>query len=191
LSGADGEGGDFLLDVPLIHQGPNCGCGLASIAMALNAAGIITRLEDLERHPLILPEMLRHWGIGPGRLGRLALACGAQVTIVDPAKKDVGDTFLRKGGRWIAREPQKADLERCLTGGRPAVACIPDKRDAFEGARGGSHWVVVVGMESGEFVIRDPAPWRKAVRCTPGYWEDWACSLIIVEGPGTAPVLSE
>ena len=182
---ADGKRrpGNVALEVPLIHQGPNCGCGLASVAMALNAAGILTKLEDLENHPLILPEMLKHWGIGPGRLGRVALACGAQATLIDSSRKDVGEIFLRKGGRWIPRDPGRADVERCVAAGRPVVACIPDKREAFEGSRGGSHWVVVRGIEDGEFLIHDPAPWRRATRCLPGYWELWGCSLLVIEPP--------
>lgn len=174
---------DLLLDVPLILQGPNCGCGLAAVAMGLNAAGIISRLEDLEQHPLVRPEMLKDWGLGPGRLGRVALACGAQATLIDASKKDVGTLFLRQGGRWIARDPHRRDVERCLAAGRPVVACIPDKRDAFEGSRGGSHWVVVRGVEDGEFLIHDPAPWRRATRCLPGYWAEWGCSLLVVEPP--------
>ncbi|NUN50856.1 MAG: hypothetical protein HUU15_18775, partial [Candidatus Brocadiae bacterium] len=104
----------MLLPVPLILQGPNCGCGLASVAMALNHAGVEVTLEALETHPLILPRMLASWGIGPGRLGRVALAHGARATLVDSSRRDVGERFLRSGGRWIEREPNRRDIDRCL-----------------------------------------------------------------------------
>lgn len=175
--------GDRLLDVPLVRQGPNCGCGLACVTMALKAARIEAELEDLERHPLILPKFLQSWGIGPGRLGRVALAHGARATLIDASRRDVGATFLRGGGRWVAREPRKADIERCLDAGRAPIVCIPDKDLAFGDRRPGSHWVVVVGRESGEFRIHDPAPWRQAKKCAPGYWERWACSLLVLQGP--------
>lgn len=179
----------MLLPVPLILQGPNCGCGLASVAMALNHAGVDVTLEALETHPLILPRMLSSWGIGPGRLGRVALAHGARATLVDSSRRDVGERFLQSGGRWIEREPNRRDIDRCLAAGRPAVACIPDKREAFPNARGGSHWVVVRGVEDGEFLIHDPAPWRRATRCLPGYWEIWGCSLLVIEPAGAPPAL--
>jgi hypothetical protein len=181
---------DVVLDVPLILQGPNCGCGLAATAMALCAAGVDARLTDLERHPLVLPKMLESWGIGPGRLGRIALALGARATLIDPSRKDVGASFLREGGRWVARGPSRGDIERALRAGFPAVACIPDKREAFPNSREGSHWVLVRGVERGEFLIHDPAPWRRATRCLPGYWESWTCSLLVVEPPGADGVFS-
>ncbi len=183
--------GEILLDVPLVRQGPNCGCGLACVTMALKASGIGAELEQLERHPLILPRMLQSWGIGPGRLGRVALACGARATLVDGSRRDVGEMFLKAGGRWVEREPRKADIERCLAAGRAPVVCIPDKDLAFGDRRPGSHWVVVIGHEQGNFRIHDPAPWRQAKRCTPGYWERWACSLLLVEPADADPVFEE
>ena len=79
---------ETLLQVPLVRQGPNCGCGLAAVTMALKSTGHDVELEALEKHPLILPQMLQSWGIGPGRLGRVALACGARA---DPV---VGEVFI-------------------------------------------------------------------------------------------------
>ncbi|KAF0242011.1 MAG: hypothetical protein FD180_4154 [Planctomycetota bacterium] len=181
----------LLLDVPLVRQGPNCGCGLACVTMALKAARIPAELEDLERHALVLPVMLRSWGIGPGRLGRVALARGARATLIDPCRRDVGEMFLKSGGRWIEREPRKADIERCLAAGRAPVACIPDKDSAFGDRRPGSHWVVVIGRDGGDFRIHDPAPWRQAKKCAPGYWDRWECSLLLIEPAEGDPVFKE
>lgn len=177
---------DLRLDVPLVRQGPNCGCGLASVVMGLKAAGIAAELEELERHRLVDRRMLQSWGIGPGRLGRIALAHGARATLIDPCRKDVGDLFLKGGGRWIARDPRKSDIARCLAAGRPAIACIPDKDIAFGDRRPGSHWIVVHGVQGGDFAIHDPAPWRQAKKCSPGYWDVWSCSLLLIE-PSGAP----
>ncbi|MCE9583335.1 MAG: hypothetical protein K8T20_12690 [Planctomycetes bacterium] len=179
---------DFVLDVPLVRQGPNCGCGLAAVTMALKAARITAELEDLEKHRLILPSMLQSWGIGPGRLGRVALACGARATLVDSCRRDVGEIFLRSGGKWVQRLPRRDDIDRCLAAGRAPVVCIPDKDLAFGDRRPGSHWVVVVGAEGGEYRIHDPAPWRQAKKCSPGYWDRWECSLLLVEPIDSTPV---
>lgn len=180
-----------ILPVPLVRQGPNCGCGLAAVTMALQASGIAAELEELEKHPLILPQMLQSWGIGPGRLGRVALACGARATLIDSSRRDVGEIFLRNGGNWIEREPRKADIEECLAAEHPPVVCIPDKDVAFGDRRQGSHWVVVIGSEGGEFRIHDPAPWRQAKRCTPGYWDQWACSLLLIQPADAKPVFKD
>jgi hypothetical protein len=179
--------GDFTLPVPLVRQGDNCGCGLAAIAMCMRFHGAPVRLRDLERHRLVRPEFLTRWGVGPGRLGRVALEMGFPVTIIDSEPRDVGRLFPAAGGRWVRRDPRKADILAALRSGIPAVACIPRKSKAFAGCtQHGSHWVVVIGVEGGEFVLHDPAPWRKATRCVPGYWDDWGCSLLVVHPRGHA-----
>ena len=175
--------------MPLVRQGNNCGCGLAAIAMCLRFHGLPVRLRDLEMHRLIRPEFLSRWGIGPGRIGRTALAFGCPVTIIDPDARDVGKRFVKDGGHWVAREPRKSDISKALREGIPAVACIPKKSDAFEGCtQHGSHWITVTGVRGGEFVLHDPAPWRKATSCMPGYWDDWGCSLILVHPPRRHPL---
>lgn len=177
------------LAVPLIRQNNNCGCGLAAINTVLMYGGDTATLHELERHPLILPVFLDSWGIGPGRLGRVALARGFDVTLIDPEARVVGKKFVDEGGRWVRRDPRRADIEKALDEEVPCVACIPDKTEAFAGAtHHGSHWIVVTGRDAqGELIIHDPAPWRKAVRCKPGYWDAWGCSLLVIRRkPGAA-----
>lgn len=173
---------DFVLPVPLHRQGHNAGCGLASIAMALTHAGIDVTVPDLEKHPLVLPQMLGGWGIGPGRLGRIARSFGVPVTLIDSEARDVGKRFVAMGGEWVRREPTKDDILAWLARGVAPVVCIPDKTKAFPGtSHHGSHWVTAIGVEGGEIRIHDPAPWRKAERCAPGYWDEWRCSLIAIQ----------
>lgn len=173
---------DFLLPVPVLRQGNNAGCGLASIAMALNHAGVRITVPELERHPLVQPQMLSEWGLGPGRLGRIALSFGVPVTLVDAEPRDVGKSFVKEGGRWVQREPHRGDILDWLSRRVAPVVCIPDRRKAFkESTRPGSHWVVACGLDQGEIRIHDPAPWRKAERCVPGYWHEWRCTLLAIE----------
>ena len=177
------------LAVPGIRQNNNCGCGLAAINAVMAFEGDTATLHELERHKLVMPIFLDSWGLGPGRLGRVAIARGFDVTLIDPETKVIGKRFVDEGGHWVRRAPCKADIDRALDEGVPCVACIPDKREAFAGTtHPGSHWIVVCGRDSrGEFVIHDPAPWRKATRCVTGYWDTWACSLIVIRRkPGSA-----
>lgn len=172
------------LPVPLVRQGNNCGCGLAAICMSMNYHGVPVTIHDLERHALVLPRMLHRDGIGPGRLGRIALAYGCQVRIVDPDARDVGKLFVREGGEWLAEPPAKRHIVEALTSGLPVVACIPDKTEAFEACtHHGSHWITIRGLEGEDPVIHDPAPWRKAERCKAGYWDRWTCSMLVIGAP--------
>lgn len=177
--------GPTRLDVPIMRQGDNCGCGIAAIGMVMRFLGMPISIRDLETHPLVLPRMLHRDGIGPGRLGRIALSLGFPVTIVDPSARDVGRLFVRAGGQWVREPPTLRHILEWLDRGVPVVVCIPDRRRAFEGTtRAGSHWVTIHAADGPELLIHDPAPWRKATRCRPGYWETWSCSLIAVGPPG-------
>ena len=172
------------LEVPHVLQGHNAGCGLGAICMSLRYHGLGVTVPELEQHRLVLPRMLRRHGIGPGRLGRIALTFGCPVTIVDPDAKDVGALFSREGGRWLAEAPSRRRIVSALLEGNPVVACIPDKTMAFEGCtHRGSHWITIHSIQQGELVIHDPAPWRKVTRCKPGYWESWSCSMIVIGPP--------
>jgi hypothetical protein len=172
---------DVLLSVPNMQQGYNAGCGLASIGMALAHAGVPVTVAELERHPLVLPSMLKHWGLGPGRLARIARSFGVPVTLIEPSRREVGTRFVTEGGAWLPRTPTETDICELLRRGVPPVVCIPDKTKAFAGTtHHGSHWVIVVGSTAGDLRIQDPAPWRKVDRCLPGYWATWRCSLIAI-----------
>ncbi len=174
--------------MPLVRQGNNCGCGLAAICMVMNYHGVPVTIHDLERHKLVQPRMLHRDGIGPGRLGRIALTYGCGVRIVDPEARDVGKLFVREGGDWVAEPPTKRHIVDAVQGGLPVVACIPDKSVAFDGCtHPGSHWITIRGMEGEEPVIHDPAPWRKAERCRVGYWDRWDCSMILILPPKGTP----
>lgn len=176
---------DVALDVPVIRQQNWASCGLAALNMAMRFHGLVVTEKGLEANRLVGAELLRRFGFGPGRLGRVALSYGFDVTIVDPAPRDVGRMFVRDGGRWVRRAPSRRDIEAALRDGVPAVVCIPDKADAFENCNHhGSHWVTVIGRRRGELLIHDPAPWRKATRCKPGYWDGWNCTMIAVRKPG-------
>lgn len=177
--------GDILLPLPHVHQGYNAGCGLGAMCMVFNYHGLDVNVAELERHPLVLPRMLRKDGIGPGRLGRIALSLGFPVQIVDPSARDVGKSFVREGGDWVAEAPKKSHILHWLYRGVPVVACIPDKTLAFEGCKHhGSHWITLRGVESGELLLRDPAPWRSVERCKPGYWDIWSCTMLAIQPPG-------
>lgn len=173
------------LDVPIVRQNRNAGCGLASLTMALLYHGVPVTLGELERHRLVRPIFLSSWGIGPGRIGRIALTFGVPVTIVDPSPRDVGRQFVRDGGAWRREIPSWRHIDSALADMRPVIACIPNKIEAFDGVtHPGSHWIVVTGRDArGEFTIHDPAPWRMATRCRPGYWKQWNCSMIVVGPP--------
>ena len=172
---------DGLLPVPLLRQQNVCSCGLASMNMVFHFYGLNLPERELEKNHLVRREFLQRHGFGPGRLGRIALTYGYKVELIEPDDAEVGARFEKEGGRWLRRAPAKADIEGCLASGVPTVACIPDKSKAFENcSHRGSHWVTVTGHRDGEFAIHDPAPWRKAVRCKPGYWESWGCSLIAI-----------
>jgi hypothetical protein len=173
--------GDIELPVPVIRQQNWASCGLAAINMCMRYLGLVITEKGLAANRLVRPEFLRRHGFGPGRLGRIALSYSFDVTIIDADPRDVGSLFVREGGRWIPRDPNRRDIETALREGVPVTACIPDKSEAFENCtHRGSHWVVVRGIADGEFLIHDPAPWRKATRCKPGYWDSWACSMIVV-----------
>lgn len=172
----------LILPVPHLHQGHNAGCGLASIAMALRHAGVAITVPELERHRMVHPLMLQRWGLGPGRLARIARSFGVRVTLIEPSRREAGTRFVAEGGTWRHRAPTEKDLRTLLARGVPPVVCIPDKTEAFAGCtHHGSHWIVVVGAEHGDLRILDPAPWRKIDRCLPGYWSTWRCSLIAIE----------
>jgi hypothetical protein len=172
---------DILLPVPLLRQKFWCSCGLASIVMAMKSQGFRKGEEEMGDNPLIQRRFLRRYGFGPGRLGRIALSYGYEVTIIDGEPRDVGVSFGEGGGIHIRRDPTWRDILDCLERGIPAVCCIPDKREAFENcSHGGSHWVTIRGYRGGDFLIHDPAPWRKAPRCRAGYWLRWGCSLIAI-----------
>lgn len=172
---------DGLLPVPLLRQQNVCSCGLASVNMVFHFYGLNLPEREIEKNHLVRREFLQHHGFGPGRLGRIALSYGYKAVLIEPDPAEVGKTFVAEGGRWLRRSPSKADIEACLARGIPPVVCIPDKSKAFENcSHRGSHWVTVIGHAGGDLAIHDPAPWRKAVRCKPGYWEDWNCSLLAV-----------
>ncbi len=173
---------DVMLTVPYQPQGYNAGCGLGSLAMALGFAGVKVTVPELEQNRLVSPRMLKHWGIGPGRLARIARTYGVRVTLIEPSRREAGTRFVAEGGAWLHRAPNEADLRDFLKRGVPSVVCIPDKTDAFAGCtHHGSHWVVVVGSVGCDLRIQDPAPWRTVDRCLPGYWATWRCSLIAIE----------
>jgi hypothetical protein len=171
----------ILLDVPILRQQNWCSCGLTSVNMVLRHHGLTVTERALEKHPLVRPNFLNRHGFGPGRLARIALSFGFAVTLIEPDPREAGRRFTREGGHWLRRSPAKSDLVEALDRRIPAVACIPDTGEAFGGTRHGSHWVVVRGLQRGDLVIHDPAPWRRAVRCVPGYWDDWRCSLILIQ----------
>lgn len=185
-----GQSGDsaardsFVLDVPRVYQGYNAGCGLGAMAMVLRYHGVDICVGKLERHPLVLPEMLRTHGIGPGRLGRIALTYGCPVQIVDPCERDVGKRFVAEGGDWVAERPARHHIVEWLRRGVPIVACIPDKTKAYPGCtHNGSHWITLRGIDRGELLLHDPAPWRKIERCLPGYWDAWSCTMLAIQRP--------
>jgi hypothetical protein len=178
-----GGGGwkDVSLDVPVVRQVNWCSCGLAALIMAMRKQGADVTERGLEANRLVRREFLMKHGFGPGRLGRIALSAGLRATIIDPEADVVGRLFVAEGGTWKRRAPSKHDLYDALRRGVAPVVCIPNKREAFEGSNStGSHWVTLYGVEDGEFLLHDPAPWRKATRCKPGYWDTWACSAILV-----------
>jgi hypothetical protein len=179
----DGAPRDLVLPVAMVQQGYNAGCGLAAICMALNYHGVGVGVRDLEQHPLVLPRMLRRDGLGPGRLGRIALSYGCRVQIVDPCLRDVGVMFVREGGSWRREPPSRRHILEAIATRNPVVACIPDKAEAFDGCNHhGSHWITIRGIEDGDVRFHDPAPWRRVDRCKPGYWESWRCSMIVIGG---------
>lgn len=172
---------DRRLSVPVLRQKNWCACGPVALNMALRYRGLRLTEKDLERNPLVPRKCLQELGFGPGRLGRLALSYGFETTIIDPSPRDVGKRFVREGGRWIRRSPGKQDLLDALQRNIPPVVCIPDKSKAFGPSESnGSHWVIVVGVKGGELRIHDPGPWRKATHCTPGYWDSWRCTAVLV-----------
>ncbi len=159
--------------------------------MPMNYHGVPVTIHDLERHKLVTPAKLHRFGIGPGCLGRIALSYGCRVSIVDPDARDVTRSFVKEGGDWIAEAPTKRHILEALLAGNPVVACIPDKTEAFDGCtHHGSHWITIRGIEGEDPVIHDPAPWRKAERCKPGYWDDWGCSMLVIGPPKGAGVPS-
>lgn len=171
------------LDVPLARQVNWCSCGIAALIMAMKHRAVHVTERALESHPLVRREFLMKHGFGPGRLGRIALAHGLRATLIDPEESDVGRRFVAEGGRWVRRAPDKKDLYDALKRSIAPVICIPNKREAFEGSNStGSHWVTVHAFRDGEFLIHDPAPWRRATRCKPGYWDRWNCSALLVSG---------
>jgi len=175
---------DIQLEVPLARQVNWCSCGVAALIMAMKHKRVHVTERGLESHPLVKREFLMKHGFGPGRLGRIALSHGLKVTIIDPEKSDVGTKFVAEGGRWIRRAPTARDLYEALAKDVAPVVCIPNKREAFEGSNStGSHWVTLHSYRAGNFLLHDPAPWRKATQCKPGYWQRWNCSAILVDGP--------
>jgi hypothetical protein len=169
------------LDVPLARQVNWCSCGLAAITMAMRHHAVNVTEKGMESHPLVTRGYLQKYGFNPGRLGRIALSFGFHVTLIDPDLDVVGRKFVEEGGRWVRRDPRKRDLYDALKRNVAPVVCIPNKREAFEGSNSaGSHWITLHTYEKGEFVFHDPAPWRKATRCKPGYWDGWRCSAILI-----------
>ncbi len=169
------------LDVPLARQVNWCSCGLAALTMAMRHHGVTVTEKGMESHPLVTREFLQKHGFNPGRLGRIALSFGFRVTLIDADPEGIGSTFTKEGGRWLKRDPNHRDLHDALTSNIAPVACIPNKREAFAGSNSaGSHWVTLHSFENGDFVFHDPAPWRKATHCKPGYWKSWNCSAILV-----------
>ncbi len=173
------------LDVPLARQVNWCSCGLAALTMAMRHSGVTVTEKSMESHPLVTRGFLQKHGFNPGRLGRIALSFGLRVTLIDADPDGVGSLFEKHGGRWLRRNPDERDLYEALAAGIAPVACIPNKREAFEGSNSaGSHWITLHGYEDGDFVFHDPAPWRKATRCKPGYWKTWRCSTILASPKG-------
>lgn len=169
------------LDVPILRQANWCSCGIASINMAMRHHGLSITEKAIEKNPLVTREYLQKYGFNPGRLGRIALSYGFRVTVIDPEPEVVGSLFVKAGGTWERRAPNREDLYRALERNIAPVICIPDKQDAFEGSTStGSHWVTVHEFRDGEFFIHDPSPWRKATRCKQGYWERWDCSAVLI-----------
>jgi hypothetical protein len=178
---------DIALPVPVVRQVNWCSCGLAALNMVFHYYGLKVTEEGLENHPLVRREFLQRHGFGPGRLGRIALSLGFGVTLIDPEEGVVGRRFVQDGGRWLRRAPGRKDLVGALAGRIPPVVCIPNKREAFEGSNStGSHWVTLHSMQDGDFRLHDPAPWRKATRCKPGYWDSWDCSALLIYRATTA-----
>jgi len=175
-------GSDIRLKVPLLHQKNWCACGLAAINMVMRFHRFHITEPELERNPLCERRFLDRLGFNPGRLGRIALSYGFKTTIIDCDPSVIGKMFTGEGGKHRVRDPNVRDIDRSLDKGIPLVACIPDKSDAFPYSNSrGSHWVVIRARAGGNYLINDPAPWRRATRCRPGYWREWACSLIRIE----------
>lgn len=186
FSGVRNHWKGIALDVPILRQTNWCSCGIASINMAMRHLGLEITEKAIERNRLVTRDLLQKYGFNPGRLGRIALSYGFDVTIIDPDGTCVGSRFLREGGRWQGRSPCKEDLYRALERNVAPVICIPNKEEAFEGSTsGGSHWVTIHSFQGGEFLLHDPSPWRKATRCKPGYWDRWDCSAILIKKPGS------
>lgn len=173
------------LDVPIVRQANWCSCGIAAINMAMRHHGLAISEKAIEKNPLVTRSFLQKYGFNPGRLGRIALSYGFDVTVIDSDEEYVGKQFVREGGRWECRPPNPEDLYRALARSVAPVVCIPNKQEAFEGSTSsGSHWVTVHSFQHGDFHLHDPSPWRKATRCKPGYWDRWACSAILIARPG-------
>ena len=169
------------LDVPIVRQANWCSCGIAAINMAMRRYGLSISEKAIEKNPLVTRPFLQKYGFNPGRLGRIALSYGFQVTMIDPEAEGVGTRFQKEGGRWEARLPHRGDLYRGLSAGIAPVVCIPNKQEAFEGSTSsGSHWVTIHAFKNGDFLLHDPSPWRKATHCKPGYWDRWDCSAILI-----------
>lgn len=172
---------DVTLEVPIVRQANWCSCGIASINMAMRRHGLSISEKAIEKNPLVTRDLLQKYGFNPGRLGRIALSYGFDVTIIDPDDACVGSLFEKQGGRREKRAPRKSDLHRALCEGIPPVVCIPNKQEAFEGSTSnGSHWVTIHSCVGGDFRLHDPSPWRKATHCLPGYWDRWGCSAILI-----------
>ncbi len=172
---------DISLDVPIVRQANWCSCGIAAINMAMRRHGLVVSEKAIEKNPLVKRDLLQKFGFNPGRLGRIAISYGFEVTIIDPDAEYVGSRFVAEGGRWESRPPVAQDLYRSLGEGVPPVVCIPNKQEAFEGSTSsGSHWVTIHSYRASEFRLHDPSPWRKATQCKPGYWARWGCSAILI-----------
>ncbi len=172
---------DVSLAVPIVRQANWCSCGIAAINMAMRHHGLGLSEKALERNPLVTREYLQKYGFNPGRLGRIALSYGFDVTVIDTDEEVVGRQFVSEGGTWIRRAPARDDLYRALRSNVAPVVCIPNKQEAFEGSTSrGSHWVTVHSARGGDFLLHDPSPWRKATSCKPGYWQRWNCSAILI-----------
>ena len=175
------------LKVPLLYQKNWCACGLAAVNMVMRHHGFHITERELERNPLCERRFLHKLGFNPGRLGRIAMSYGFRSTIIDCDPSVIGKMFVREGGKHKVRDPGVQDIDAALERRIPVVVCIPDKSQAFPNSPSrGSHWVVIRARARGDYLINDPAPWRRATRCLPGYWKDWACSLIRIEKSSAA-----